>query len=242
MLARARVALLAIALATGCGYSLVGAGGSLGDVHSVAIPALRNDSWEPGAEYVVGDALRREFLRRQGVRLVDDPGRADLVIDGRVRAVRSRAATVDSLVLALEYEVTIELDLGARRKDGSEVPIDRESLRDSERYLASADVQATRKNRTEALRRVAGVLAARVYAALAETLEQQAEAREEAAPAGEGGEDAPSTDDDQGDGPREPAAPDDEASGPAAPDDEARAPAGGAAAAEASAPARSGAP
>jgi len=165
--------MLAIALATGCGYSLVGAGGSLGDVHSVAIPALRNDSWEPGAEYVVGDALRREFLRRQGVRLVDDASRADLVLGGRIRTVRSHAATVDSLVLALEYEVTIELDLEARRHDGSTVPIDRDSLRDSERYLASADQQATRKNRMEALRRVSAVLAERVYTALAETLEQQ---------------------------------------------------------------------
>jgi len=165
--------MLAIALATGCGYSLVGAGGSLGDVHSVAIPALRNDSWEPGAEYVVGDALRREFLRRQSVRLVDDASRADLVLDGRIRTVRSHAATVDSLVLALEYEVTIELDLEARRHDGSTVPIDRDSLRDSERYLASADQQATRKNRMEALRRVSAVLAERVYTALAETLEQQ---------------------------------------------------------------------
>src|SRR5262245_12851206 len=164
--------MLAIALASGCGYSLVGAGGSLGDVKSVAVPALRNDSWEPGVEYVVGDALRREFLRRQGVRLVEDASRADLVLDGRVRTVRSRAATVDSLVLALEYEVTIELDVEAKRSDGTAVPLDRESLRDSERYLASADVQATRKNRTEALRRVAGVLAARVYVSLAETLEQ----------------------------------------------------------------------
>jgi outer membrane lipopolysaccharide assembly protein LptE/RlpB len=182
--------MLAIVLATGCGYSLVGAGGSLGDVHTIAIPALRNDSWEPGAEYVVGDALRREFLRRQGVRLVEDTSRADLVLDGRVRTVRSRAATVDSLVLALEYEVTIELDLEARRADGRKVPLDRESLRDSERYLASADQEATRKNRTEALRRVASVLAGRAYTALAETLEQQAEAAPEAPPEAErpGGE------------------------------------------------------
>src|SRR5262245_4168232 len=177
--------MLAIALATGCGYSLVGAGGSLGDVHTVAIPVLRNDSWEPGVEYVVGDALRREFLRRHGVRLIDDASRADLVLGGRVRTVRSRAATVDSLVLALEYEITIELDLEARRADGRQVPLDRESLRDSERYLASADQEATRKNRTEALRRVAGVLAGRAYTALAETLDQQAEAAREAPPEGE---------------------------------------------------------
>jgi len=173
--------MLSIAIAAGCGYSLVGTGGSLGDVRTVAIPTLRNDSWEPGAEYVVADALRREFLRRQGVRLVEDASRADLVLGGRVRTVRSRAASVDSLVLALEWELTVELDIEARRANGSAVPIDREALRDSDRYLASADQEVTRKNRSETLRRIAGVLAGRVYLALAETLEDSAAEGGEAA-------------------------------------------------------------
>ena len=166
--------MLAIVLATGCGYSLVGAGGSLGDVHTVAIPVLRNDSWEPGVEYVIGDALRREFLRRKGVRLVENPSRADLVLSGRVSRVHTRTASVDSVVLALEYEITLELDLEAHRSGGAAVPIDVGALRDSERYLASADPEVTRKNRQEALRQVASVLAGRLYLALQETLESGA--------------------------------------------------------------------
>jgi outer membrane lipopolysaccharide assembly protein LptE/RlpB len=147
------------------------AGGSLGDVHSVAIPALRNDSWEPGAEYIVGDALRREFLRRQGVHLVDDHASADLVLTGSVRQIATRATSVDSIVLALEYELTLELELEARRRDGVLVPLDVSALRDTERYLVSADSEAARKNRLEALRLLSSVLAGRVYLALHETLE-----------------------------------------------------------------------
>jgi len=159
-----------LVLAHGCGYALVRTGGSLGGVHSVAIPTLRNDSWEPGAEYVVAEALRQEFLRRKAVRLVEDPSRADLVLRGRVSRVGTRTASVDSIVLALEYEITLELDLAAERSGGGEVPLDVASLRESERYLASADAEVTRKNRQEALRQVASVLAARVYVALRETL------------------------------------------------------------------------
>jgi outer membrane lipopolysaccharide assembly protein LptE/RlpB len=171
---RRALAWLAIALvATGCGYSIVRTGGSLGDVRSVAIPSPRNDSWEPGAEYVVADALRREFLRRRGARLIEDPARADLVLLGNVRSVGSHPASVDSLALALEYELLVELDLRAQRRGGGDVPIDLGALRESERYLVSADPEATRKNREEALRQVAGVLAGRVYVVLQETLERE---------------------------------------------------------------------
>jgi hypothetical protein len=164
--------LLAVAaVVLGCGYALVRSDGTLGDVRSVAIPTPRNDSQEPAAEFVVADALRREFLRRKGVRLVEDPSKADLVLDGRVSLVATRAASVDSLVLALEYEITLDFDLEARRNGGGDVPIDLGALRETERYLASADAEVTRKNRQEALRRVAGVLAGRIYLALHETLE-----------------------------------------------------------------------
>ena len=36
-------------------------------------------------------------------------------------------------------------------------------MQDTERYLASADIEATRKNRDEAMRRMANVLAARAH-------------------------------------------------------------------------------
>ena len=36
-------------------------------------------------------------------------------------------------------------------------------MKETERYLASADIEATRKNRDEALRKVAVVLAVRIH-------------------------------------------------------------------------------
>jgi hypothetical protein len=158
------------ALLLSCGYSLVRYDGRLGDVHSVAVETLRNDSYEPGLEFLVSDALRREFLRRKGARLVEDAGRADLVLSGRVLPVVARGQSFSSVVMSLEYELTLALELQARRADGSAVPLDGRSLQETERYLASADVEAMRKNREEALRGVAELLAGRVYDALYETL------------------------------------------------------------------------
>ena len=68
--------LLLGAVVLGCGYAPVRYGGGFGEVRSVAVATLRNDTHEAGAEYLVSDALRREFLRRRGVRLVEDPALA----------------------------------------------------------------------------------------------------------------------------------------------------------------------
>ena len=147
----------------GCGYTLVGYGAGFGDIRTIAIETPANDSFEPGVEYVVADALRREFFRRGAVRVVDDPATADLVLGGSVRDVRTSGRSFSSVVFTLEYELVLTLDLEARRSDGTPLPIGPRSLQEAEYYLASADVEAMRKNRDEAMRRVATLLAQRVH-------------------------------------------------------------------------------
>jgi len=157
-------------LLVGCGYGVVRYSGGFGEVRTVAINTPRNDSYEAGIEFVVADALRREFLRRRAPRLVKDPDSADLVLSGAVLPIRAGGRSFSSVVQAVEYEVVLEVELLARLSDGMEVPLDRRATRESERYLASADAEALRKNRSEALRQAANVMAGRVYDALYESL------------------------------------------------------------------------
>ena len=152
----------------GCGYSLVRYGAGLGDAHRLAIRGITNDSFEPGVEVLVSDALAREFAQRGALRLVEDPDVADLVIAGSVKSVVIRPRSFSSILFALEYEVRMQLALTIKRRDGSEVPIDANALVEAERYLASSDLEVTRTNRQEALRRLAGLLAERVHDALYE--------------------------------------------------------------------------
>jgi hypothetical protein len=158
--------LLWMHLALGCGYQVLRRGTASPEARRVAIETLENDSTEPGLELMVTDAIRRELLSRGGVLLVSDPGDADLVVEGRVMPVQTRTQSFSSVVLALEYTLTLTLDLKLRRADGRRLDLDPLSLRDREIYLASADVEAGRKNRQEALRRVAGLLASRVLDAV----------------------------------------------------------------------------
>jgi hypothetical protein len=171
--ALALLASVAIAVWTGlsgCGYQFVDYKTPLGDVRRVAFQTLRNDSYDPGYEAVVTDSLVREFRRRGAFQVVDDPKLADLVISGRIRPIYTIARSFSSVLLALEYTVTVTLDLKALRRDGRSVAIDSSALAQSEIYLASADIEAVRKNRQEALNRVSQLLAERVHDALYERL------------------------------------------------------------------------
>ena len=152
-----------------CGYRFVGGAAGLPGVAAVVIETPTNDSFEPGLEFLVADALRRELLRRGGARLVEEREGADLIISGRVAALRARSRSQSSVYLALEYGLTLELDLEVHRADGERLPVSRR-LADTERYLASADVEAERKNRGEAVRRVASVLASRYFDRVSEVL------------------------------------------------------------------------
>jgi len=153
------IALIA-ALCAGCGYTWQGASdaASLG---RIAVRTPENASSQPGLEFVVADALRREVMRRAGAELVEDAGKADWVVSGKVLPLRIAPASLSPVVLTLEYQVTLEVDLRARAADGREVAGEPRSLIETERFLSSADPEAQRKNRGEALRRVSRLLAAR---------------------------------------------------------------------------------
>jgi len=145
-----------------CGYTPVAYSGRAADAPAVAVGLLANDSHDPGYEMVVSDALRREFARRGGLRLVPEPETADVVISGRIQPIETVRRSFSSVVLALEYEVRVALELRVER-EGETLDVDSRVLQERELYLASADLEAMRKNRQEALRRIAGVLATRVH-------------------------------------------------------------------------------
>ncbi len=161
---------LVCAAMLGCGYAPVRYADALGDAKTVAIVGLANETFEPGVETLVSDALAREFLRRGALRMVEDPARADLVISGAVLRLGVSRKSFSSISLALEYELRLTLALKVARRDGTIVPLDPTAETETERYVASADVEVERTHREEALRRLASLLAGRVHDALFERI------------------------------------------------------------------------
>ena len=138
------------------------AGGSGAGRSSITIVALRSDSPEPWLDRIVTDALRREFGGRARLRLIDDPDNAELEISGRIRPLDIQSRSFSSFVAALEYSLTLALDLDVRLANGDVVKLDPTMLSETESYLASPDIEVTRTNRLEALRRISDLLASRV--------------------------------------------------------------------------------
>ncbi|MFK7894297.1 MAG: LPS assembly lipoprotein LptE [Myxococcota bacterium] len=128
----------------------------------IVVLALRNDSPEPWLDRILTDAMRREMSARGGFQLVDDRDAAELLLRGRVRPLEIRSKSFSGFVAALEYELTVELDLELLLPSGQVVRLDPRMLTESDVYLASADIEVTRTNRLETLRRLADLLSSRV--------------------------------------------------------------------------------
>ncbi|MBW2241979.1 MAG: hypothetical protein JRH01_08320 [Deltaproteobacteria bacterium] len=157
-------------LFSGCGYKLVRYAEAPGDARRIALLPLVNDSLEPGIDTLLLDAFHREFLRRGGLRIVEDPASADLIVGGVIESLESNGRSFSSIQFALEYQLRIRLDLEVTRPDGTPVPLDGRAFNESELYLSSADLEVTRTNREEAMRRLAGVLATRLHDVLYERI------------------------------------------------------------------------
>lgn len=123
---------------------------------------LRNDSPVPWLDRIMTDALRREMDARGEVVLVNDPNDAELVLRGRVLPLLVRSRSFSSFVAALEYAVTLSLDLEVVLGTGDIVRLDPTLLSETEVYLASADIETTRTHQLEALRRLSDLLASRI--------------------------------------------------------------------------------
>lgn len=128
--------------------------------------AFESESPEPWLGRIVSDSMRREMGARGALRLVDDPRSADLILQGRIRSLSSQSRSFSSFVAALEYSVTIALDVEIVRSTGDIVRLDSLPLTETETYLASADIETTRSQRLEALRKLSEILAARIADAI----------------------------------------------------------------------------
>jgi len=162
---------LLVSAMAACGYHSTLGGreaGSLGDTRPNAPPSrvtvigLRSDSPEPWLDRIVTDAMRREVDGRARLELTNDPENAQLQIRGRIRPLETTARSFSSFVAALEYSLTLELDLEVRLESGDVIRLDPSMLSETDSYLASPDIEITRTNRLEALRRLSDQLASRV--------------------------------------------------------------------------------
>ena len=140
------VSLLCVAAASlaGCGYHLEGAGSSLpGDVQTIAIELLRNESLYEGVEADFTAALIDQFARGRKVQVVDDTTQADALVRGIIFRVLNRAVSFSSSDEVVEFELIVQAAVGLQRQSDGKILWRDTNLVVREEYAATSEAVVT---------------------------------------------------------------------------------------------------
>jgi outer membrane lipopolysaccharide assembly protein LptE/RlpB len=153
-------------LLAGCGYHVAGLSSHLpADWQTIAIPAFKNDTTHYRIEQRMTEAVIREFMARTKYRIVQDPAKADAVLDGEVLS----ADATPMLFNATTGEVTTML-VTVRTKvalidNRTKKPVYKmDDMVFRQEYQISTDVQSFFQEQDPALERMSRDLATKLVA------------------------------------------------------------------------------
>ena len=161
------ISLLCIFGLTGCGYHFIGQSEVLSEIHTIAIPYFENETYEPGLERYMTEALVNEFVRSRTVSIVDE-GDADAVIRGNIELFKEFVIAYDRNDSALEYLIQVELDVTLEKRDTGEVIWRNKELSHFEEYRVSSEIAVTEANKGDAIRKTAVEMAERIHDSIIE--------------------------------------------------------------------------
>ncbi len=158
--------LLAAGLLLGCGYRVVEGISLVGeDVTRVEIQMFENRSEEPGLEWMIGEALMEEFLRRGRLTPVH-PGELSQFqasLYGVIQQVIVLPRSFSSVSISVEDSIRITVDVSIRRVDTGELVWQRSGLVAREEFLSSPDPLVYESNKEVAMLRVAALIAESIH-------------------------------------------------------------------------------
>ena len=169
---RALALLAALALGAACGYRVFDARDVFGpEVTQIEVTMFENESVEPAFEVLVGDAVVETFgMRGPLVPVWGEPGgSSDLVLRGVIRSVTVRPSAFSAAGLARENRIEVLVDSDVRRAGSGDL-VWNGRIVVNELFLASPDAQVNETNKEQALRRLSGLLAERIYDGLFQRL------------------------------------------------------------------------
>lgn len=140
----AAAAVAGVVALAGCGYRVAGSGSALGpDVRTLAVGEFTNGSREHGFERVLGFALEREIAVRRRFGVANRPAGADALLSGTVVEVVTRPVAFGPSDQAVQYEVSLVLDVALVDQRTGQVLWAAQRLRETDEYSASASVVVT---------------------------------------------------------------------------------------------------
>lgn len=148
--------------AAGCGYHFAGTGGQTpGDIKSIAIDVLKNNTAEVGLENVFTNAIVNEFVRWK--RLPIRPSKeAEGVLGGSIAEINFRDISHVDSEKTLTTRVTITLKLTLKRVETDEI-LWKKNYSYYEDYVETGNALNTAILRRQAAAKIAEYLAEKIY-------------------------------------------------------------------------------
>jgi outer membrane lipopolysaccharide assembly protein LptE/RlpB len=165
------VAVLAAALAGGCGYRVTGRTNALpAGIQSIAVPAFENRTTRYRIEQRLTEATVHEFLARAGYRIVPDAANADAVVRGKVLSVEVTPLIYDTTTgRATTMLVTMHCEVLLEETATKRVLYHNADFLFRNEYEISTDVKSFFEEQDPAVERMARDFAARLVAAITES-------------------------------------------------------------------------
>jgi hypothetical protein len=150
-------------LLSGCGYQPIGrTTGPPQGVETVYIPLFVNRSLEPFLENLITQNVIEELSRRQGMRVVEDAGRADARLEGEILSFRADAVSFGPDDRIGQYRAAMTIGAVLRRTDTGMV-LWKGQLSWSQLYPVDLDKSIQEDNEQAALRVISRRLAENLY-------------------------------------------------------------------------------
>lgn len=157
------LSLLALII-SGCGYSFSGMGGTMpGNVESLYIPLMANQTSEPRIEHDLTSSVTRVFTRSGKVIIYEQSGSADAILDGKIVKYTNRAVSYDSNDDISEYRSTMLVDVDLVRNDNEKQIIWHKTVTWSTDYSASDNKSEQEDREDQAIDELSSRLAEELY-------------------------------------------------------------------------------
>jgi hypothetical protein len=162
------LALAAPALAAGCRYKRADLGRTLpAEIKTIAIPTFRNPSLRYRVEQRFTDAVTQELLRRaRRFRLISEESKADAILTGEIKDLRSGGALLDDTGRTRVFEIVILAGVTLRDRIHDKVLFDNQRISFKGEYELSDDPESFFNEENAAVDRLARDFAASVVSTI----------------------------------------------------------------------------
>lgn len=148
--------------AAGCGYHFAGTGGQApGDIKSIAVDVLQNNTAEIGLESVFTNAILNEFIRWKRLP-IKTRKEAEGVLGGSIAKIQIREVSHVDSDKTLTSRVTITLKLNLKRVETDEI-LWKKDYSYHEDYVETGNSLDTALLRRQATSKIAEYLAEKIY-------------------------------------------------------------------------------